>query len=177
MRRKVREKGRVSIRLGRIVLAAAIVVGGTFVLWPPAHATDSRAHDLGVFLESQAGESRKTMAIEELRKIDTSESRTILSNLAASKSDRVAMLALRALARADFSGARTTITGVFEDTARSDLARGTALAVWCQLRKTDGASWSDIRTYVHQKAGTNTHLCALYGALVAKLWPSEVSNV
>src|SRR6185369_640459 len=99
------------------VAMAVLAVGG---LWGKAEATaPTRAGSLATFLESPAGHSRKLMAVEELRHIDTAEAHEKLQQLAASSDDEVARMAIAALGRASFEGARSTLDSIYEDTHRS----------------------------------------------------------
>jgi len=171
-------KGRPGKR-GRGRLIAAAVAAGAMLLvgyWPAAEATTSRAQQLDALLRAPGGESRKAQAIEELRKIDSTVARDELKDLADCTDDRVAMLALRALGRANFSGAKTKIAGVYEDETRSDVVRATALAVWCQLQKDAGRSWANGKVWVRSHAGTNSLLCEQYAATKARLWANEADN-
>ena len=173
--RKERDRSRGA---GRNVVLAAAALGALVAagFWPRAEATPTRAQHLDAVLRSPAGEYRQCQAIEELRKIDSTGARDALKDLADSTDDRTAALAIRALARANFSGARTKIEGIYEDTSRSDLVRGVALAVWCTNRADAGKSWSDVKQWVKSKAGSNQVLRSQYAASKAMYWASEVDS-
>ena len=103
----MRERGHRSAGRGRgwIVAGSAIAALVAAGLWPSAEATPTRVQALGAMLRAPAGESRKAIAIDELRKIDSSAARTELQSLADSADKRLAMLAIRALGRTGTSGA------------------------------------------------------------------------
>ena len=174
----MRRSGRSRASAGRKAVLAVLAVGVVAVagFWPAAEATTSRAQQLDALLRAPGGESRKAQAIEELRKIDSTAARDELKDLADCTDDRVAMLALRALGRANFSGARTKIAGVYEDETRSDVVRATALAVWCQLQKDAGRSWANGKVWVRSYAGTNSLLCEQYAATKTRLWANEADS-
>jgi len=155
-------------------VACAVLVG--VGVWPAAEATSSRAQQLDALLRAPAGESRKAQAIEELRKIDSSAARDELKDLADCTDDSVAMLAIRALGRANFNGASRKIEDIYADEARSDVVRATALIVWCQLQANAGRSWANGKSWVKSHAGTNSLLCGQYAESKAKLWPNEVDG-
>jgi hypothetical protein len=155
-------------------LALAVLVGAG--LWPAAEATTSRAQQLDALLRAPGGESRKAQAIEELRKLDSTTARDELKDLADCTDDRVAMLAIRTLGRANFTGAKTKIAGVYEDETRSDVVRAMALIAWCQLQANAGKSWADGKAWVKSHAGENAMLCEQYAASKAKLWANEVDS-
>ena len=167
-------KGRASGAARNVALAGLAL--GTLVFagfWPKAHATQSEEAQLAALLHSPMPEHRKAQLIERLRKIDSSEARADLENLADATDDRLACLALRALSRSDFDGARTKIAGVFESTGRSDLTRAMALILWTARRSKDGASWADIKDYVKSHAGQDQVLNDVWASGRAKLWPNE----
>ncbi len=155
-------------------LAVGVVVAAGF--WPAAHATPSQAAQLVTLLNSPAGENRKRAAVDQLAKLDSAEARNAVKTLADSKDDRVAVLAIAALCRTRFSGAEDKVKSVFEDTGRSNLARGMALAAWCHMKSAAGSTWSQIKAYVKQHAGGNQLLKDQYAASKGKLGPDEVDN-
>jgi hypothetical protein len=134
----------------------------------------SRAEVLQTILESPAAYNRKLMAIEELRQLTTTnDARQRLETLADSSDDTVARMAISAIGRASYTGARTKLDGIYVDTARSDAARGAALAIVCSKESRAGSSWSSVRNWVRANAGTNTNLSSLADSLKARFWPNE----
>jgi len=174
----MQKSGRRSAGIGRNAVVAAFAVGVLIVagFWPSADATPSQAGKLDALIRSPIGDNRRRAAIDQLSKLDSDEARTKLKALADSPDDRVAVLAIGALCRADFSGAEAQVKSVFEDAHRSDLARGMALVAYCEARKKHGSSWTNIKSYVKQKAGNDRVLKDQYAASKAKLWASEVDN-
>lgn len=170
----MRKNGKRSAGAGRAVLIGATAVAfiGAAAFWPAAEATPTRVETLSAELNSPAGEYRKAMLMDELRKIDSSAARTALGTLADAADDRLAMLALRALGREGSTGSKTKLASVYEDTNRSDLVRATALAVWCKEASDAGSTWASAKTWVKQHAGTNSLLCAQYKASKARHWAS-----
>ena len=152
----MREQGSWTSRVGRrtllaAALAAVLVLAG---VGSKAEATaPTRAGHLATFLESPAGHSRKLMAVEELRHIDTAEAHEKLQQLAASSDEDVARMAIAALGRASFEGARSTLDSIYEDTQRSTAARGVALAVICAQESRAGHTWASFKTWVRDHDG------------------------
>jgi hypothetical protein len=146
---------------------ATLVVGG---LWPSAEATPSRARQLETLLTSAAGASRKAVAVEDLRKLDSTEARAKLAALADSKDERLALLAIRALGRSSASGAQCKVEQVFEDAKRSVLVREVALGAWCVRQAKENRAWADCEAWVKEKAGGDQKLKDMAAALKSKLW-------
>lgn len=174
----MRKSGKRSAGHGRGWLLAAsavavLVVGG---LWPEAQATTSRVDALAAVLASPVGPSRKAIEVEALRAIDSTAARNKLKDLADSGDERLALLAIRALGRSSWSGAKTKIAEIYEDTGRSDVVRSTALAVWCRMQAAGGRSWADGKSWVKTHAGTNQHLRDQYAASKSRHWANEVDN-
>jgi hypothetical protein len=174
----MRKSGKRSAGYGRGLLLAASAVGVLVVggLWPDAAATPSRVDTLAAVLTSPVGPSRKAIEIEELRTIDSTSARNKLKDLADSGDERLALLAIRALGRCSWSGAKSKIAEIYEDTSRSDVVRATALAVWCQMESTAGRSWANGKSWVKNHAATNQRLRDQYAASKSRHWASEVDN-
>jgi hypothetical protein len=163
---------------GRHGLMAALALASVlaFCFWPKAEATPSRAQKIEQLVNSPMSENRRRALIDELSLIDSADARTRLKNLADSKDDKTAALALATLCRRGISGGEDKMKSVFEDTRRSDLARGMALAAYCELKKKSGSSWAQIKSYVKQKAGNDQLLKDQLKASKAHLWASEVDD-
>ncbi len=174
----MRERGRRASGRGRgfviAATAAAFLIGAG--LWPEAEATPSRVDTLAAVLTSPVGATRKAIEIEALREIDSTSARNKLKDLADSGDERLALLAIRALGRCSWSGAKTKVAEIYEDTGRSDAVRSTALAVWCRMEAARGRSWADGKSWVKTHAGTNQQLRAQYAASKSRHWASEVDN-
>jgi len=123
-----------------VLTAMAVSAVLTFCFWPKAEATSSAAAQLEAVAKSPIGDNRRRAVIDELAKLDSSESRDKVKDLADSPNDRIAVLALGAMCRTRFQGAEDKVKSVFEDTHRSPLLRGMALAAYCEMKKHGGAS-------------------------------------
>ena len=175
MRKRERGTSGLARRTVIAALAMAVLVVGS--MWGKAEATaPTRAEHLATFLESPAGHSRKLMAVEELRHIDTAEAREKLQQLAASSDEDVARMAIAALGRASFEGARSTLDSIYEDTQRSTAARGVALAVICAQESRAGHTWASFKTWVRDHDGGISQLQELETSLKARFWANEVSD-
>ena len=166
------ETGRMYLRVGRWWAFAILVAAGVFLFFRGAEATPT-TQELKTLCSGTASESQKLIWLDELCAINSTASRTALKDLADDADDRTAVRAIGALCRTDFSGARTKITGIYEDTTRSDFARMGAQIAYCRLKSKDGSSWSSIKSYVKNTAGSNSRLTDQWKALRAKLWPNE----
>jgi hypothetical protein len=144
-----------------------------FGFWPKAEATPSRAQQIEVLVRSPITDNRRRALIDELSLIDSTDARTRLKNLADSKDDKTAALAIATLCRRGTSGGEDKVKSVLEDTNRSRLARGMALAAYCEMKKRGGFSWSQIKTYVTQQAGSDPVLAGQWAASKAKLFAQE----
>ena len=130
-----------------------------------AQARSQRVKDLVALCNSGVGVNRKSMAMDELCDLDTSEAREALEELADSADDKTATLALAAIGRENYSGAKTKLEAVFESSRRSDVARCAALGAICRLEEAADKDWSDIESYVDGHCGTNTAPCAMSDAI------------
>ncbi|MCG3134769.1 MAG: hypothetical protein HMLKMBBP_02131 [Planctomycetes bacterium] len=128
--------------------AAALVAPGI------SSAADKRVAELQAIAET-GGRSRRLAAIDELVRKDSSESRGALEALAASRDAELASLALLAIGRADYSGARTKLADAAGDAKRSDAARAAALTAWLRAEEKDGKSWDAVNGTAESKAGSN----------------------
>jgi hypothetical protein len=174
----MRQNGKRSAGLGRglVLLTTAAVAVVAVGLWPDAAATPSRSQVLTTICTSPGGECKKLLAIEELCSIDTSVSRDALSGLADGADERVAVMAIGALCRRDFSGARAKVMQIFGDTNRSEFTRMAAMTAYCCVQYRDGKTWTQIKRYVKDTAGTNTRLRAQWADLKSKFWSTEADN-
>ncbi len=174
----MRKSGKRSTGAGRgiVLVASAIAVLVGAGLWPEAQATPSRVDTLAAVLTSPVGPSRRAIEIEALRTIDSTAARNKLKDLADSGDERLALLAIRALGRCSWSGAKSKVAEIYEDTGRSDAVRSTALAVWCRMEAARGRSWSDGKSWVKNHAGTNQQLRSQYAASKSRHWANEVDN-
>ena len=105
-----------------------------------------------------SGGLRRAKAIDDLRALDSTDSRKALAALAGSADDQLAALAMFAIARGGSSGERKTLEGIIEDGKRSDGVRSVALTAWCALKEKGGASWDDMKEYVDAKCDKNAAL-------------------
>ncbi len=165
-------------RRGRFV--SRTIAAGTMLMWlalPDLHAEPSTAQELEAFCTSAtAGEVDRAMSLEALLRLDSTESRNAIKRLADSSDDRLAVQSLGALTRRDFSGARTKLASVMEDTSRSDVIRAFALGGWLRGQKKDGKRWADVRSFVESRTEGNAALEAMRDAQIARLWPGEVDG-
>ena len=151
-------------------MVAATLAGVLWVAWPAAHAEDRAVTDLKVKIASPVGHQRRLVYLEELRKLDSYDSRRALEELSRNPDDRVAVLALATVGRDDYSGARDRLKGVAEDTTRPDVVRGAAMVAWARLEAEGGASKAAVQSWCHQRAAQNARVKAIADAAVAKLW-------
>lgn len=166
-----------SIKLRRkplLALAAVAAVGALVILGPgeDLSASANEVSDLEALCESPIGLNRKAIAIARLCAIDTGSSRNALQRLADSDDVRTATMAMAAIGREDFSGGKTKLEAIFESSGRSHAARAAAMTAWCCAKKDDGASWSDVQSYVEGEADGDDDLEAAVAATRAKVWPT-----
>jgi len=155
--------------LAAVALAAVLA----FCFWPKAEATPSRAQKIEQLVLSPVTDNRRRALIDELSLIDSADARTRLATLADSKDDKTAALAIATLCRRNVSGGEDKVKSVLEDGRRSRLARGMALAAYCEMKKKSGASWAQIKSYVKQQAGNDPVLAGQWAASKAHLWAQE----
>lgn len=174
----MRECGRRSAGRSRhwFLSAVAIAAVGAFCFWPVAHADPTEADQIVALLRSPAGEYRKEMAIDRLSKIDSDGARQALLDLADSTNERLALLALRTLCRVDSPAARNKVKAVFENTQRTNVVRAIAMTAYLRSQQGQGSTWTDVKGYVKQHAGSNQMLVGQYAAVKAKYWAQEVDN-
>ena len=160
---------RKSAAFGLVVLAvgcAAVILGPA----GDATAEQDEVSALVALCNSPIGYHRKAMAIDTLLAMDSGSGRSAIADLAGSSDDRVAVLALAAMGRGDYSGARSTLLTCLADGDRSDIARTAALTAWCRLRKDDQASWASVNSAVSEAVSGNDRLTAALAAVQSKLW-------
>lgn len=144
-------------------IAAGIVAAGYLVIgpggpgWNEAIALDKEVAALQRLAETTGG-VRRAKAIDDLRKLDSIDSRKALASLAANANDELAAQAMFAIGRGGSSGERQTLEAILEDTKRSDGARAVALTAWCALKERSGAKWDDVKDYVDSKCANNAAL-------------------
>lgn len=174
----MRERGNRSAGRGRgwvVGVAAgalALVAAGVF-LWPAAEATPARIAKLEKICTSLGQPGRKAMAVDELRRLDSTAARARVVALADSADEKVAHLAISALGRTDGSAAANKLKAIYESTGRSAAMRAAALSAFCAREKRAGRTWANNRSWVRQHAGSNSRLTAQADALKAKLWAGE----
>ena len=174
-----RKPGGESGRFGppaRAAFAVALCLGLIWLVVPRATASDSRVAAARLIAESQPGRHNKLVAIEALVKLDSSESRRALKELAESEDDSTALCAISALAREDFSGAETKLKSIFEDEDRSDLVRGAALGGALRIAKKDERGWSSVRSWVAEHTEDGDDLDDVAQALRGKLWSTTTTT-
>lgn len=161
------------LRLALAVCAAAAVVALPFQM---VAAQDATVATQKARVRAESGTHRKAEALQRICDVGSSAARSALTDLADDADDRTALAAIGALCREDFTAGRSKLRAVFEDDERSDLVRGAAIAALLQLRKSDGAAWSAVRSYVgsHTESGDAVREMAL--ATAARLWGSAVSD-
>lgn len=150
--------------------AAAVVAGG---VWPqslPADAETQKAEELQALCETDQAYHRRARALQDLITLDTSAAHKSLEALAASKDELLAVQAMSAIGRADYSGAKSFLKKCFGDTKRSDHTRTAALASYCAAEHRSGASWSEIKDNCKGASSTDTVLDSARDALKSKLW-------
>jgi hypothetical protein len=159
---------------GRTLAALGLLTGLTLLVGPPADASDQEVSDIQAVIESPIGLSRRLVLLEELRAKDTSASRQALSDLCDNTQDeRLAVLALATVGRADQSGGEAKLKAVLASTSRSDFVRTGALVALSAQAKQRGRSWSQVRDDVESRSGSNKALADAAEAVRAKLWGEE----
>lgn len=144
--------------LKRRLFVIALAAGAAALLLPGySDAADKRVAELQALAET-GGRSRRLAAIEELVKKDTTDSRNALESLADSKEQELASLALLAIGRADYSGAKAKLTDAAGDSKRGDAVRAAALTAWLRAEEKDGKSWDGVKSTAESKAGSNQAL-------------------
>lgn len=155
-----------------IGLIAVLAVGGVVLLGPgpDLSASNNQVSALEALCNSPVGLNRKAMAIEALCEIDTGSSRNALKRLADSTDLRTSTMAMSAIGREDFSGAKNKLKAVFESSSRSNTARAAAMTAWCCSEKNDGKAWSDVESYLENEADGNEELEAAVAATKARVF-------
>ena len=161
-----------------VVWAIAVAAGALFAagVWPkslPADAETRQVADLQALCETDHAHHRRAQAIDELAAIDSSTSRKALEALAASSDERLAVQAMSAIGRADYSGAKTFLKKVLADTKRSAPMRGAALSAYCLAEHKGGAKWADIKSNCASSDSKDTAIDDVRDAVKAKLWGKE----
>lgn len=150
------KRGRWSVGVGFVVAAALLAWPGDFGR-QDASAADGSVDAL-VRLANSDHQVRSLDALERLRRLGTHEAAAALEGLSESRDNRLAILALSALARSGSAGAERKIQSVYQDAARSDVTREMALTLWCRKRAKEGATWEEVRGFAEAGAGSNTEL-------------------
>lgn len=127
-----------------------------------AEATNARVAELQELCESPVGTLRRQVALAELIEIDTAVSREALEDMAESKDERLAILAVGALCRA---GHDSSIEDVLEDSDRPAVVRSAAMGAYVQRAKKSQKVWSQVQGYLNTEAGDDDDLKATVGAL------------
>lgn len=160
-----------TLALGAVGLVAAgwVVLG----IGGEARATSRRVDEIVATCRSGIGTNRKAVLIEELCELNNGEAREALEELADSGDDRLAVLAISALAREDYYGGDTKVQGILESSTRSSTARAAALAAYLNKAKRQGKTWSQVRGYAEGECEGNDSLEAMCDAVATKLWGGD----
>lgn len=164
--RMVRGERNMQVR-GRTLVGAVALMGVVGMIWAllpseQAEATSARVAELQELCESPVGTLRRQVALAELVEIDSSVAREALEEMAESKDERLAILAVGALCRAGYD---SSIEDVLEDSDRPAMVRSAAMGAYVQRAKESRKTWSQIRGYLTREAGEDLDLQSTAGAL------------
>jgi hypothetical protein len=132
--------------------AAAVLTLAVAGVWTRGEASDRAASDLKTACLATHADTDQRDSLEQLKDLDTSDARKTLEEIASGKDTTAAALALLTIGRADYSGARSKLASVFEDTKRPHAVRAAAFQGWARAEAADGTSWESIESYA--KANT-----------------------
>jgi hypothetical protein len=143
--------------------AAALVLGARRLEATDRTVSDQQARCLGT-----ANASARAVALEKLRSLSSgavsADAIEAMDAVADARDDRTAVQGLATLGRSDHTGARTKLRSVFEDTRRSDVARGAAFLSFARLERAGGRSWSSLSDYAGRHCRSGSRLAAIVAA-------------
>ncbi|MCE9637724.1 MAG: hypothetical protein K8T90_18650 [Planctomycetes bacterium] len=164
---------------GRTVLGVPLVVGLviglglTVLVVGQAAGADQRVVGLKAKCTATRSDTDHRDFLEQLKDIDSSESRTALEEVADGTDPMAAALALHTIGRSGYSGAATKLKAVFEDTTRSHAVRVAAFQGWARMEADAGTSWSTVERYAKSKTTAGTALRDSALAVECILFPSS----
>jgi orotidine-5'-phosphate decarboxylase len=121
---------------------------------------------------ARGGEGTRLAALDDLRKLDTSDSRKALEALTDAKDPDVALRALATIGRGDQAGGRERLKKVFEDAKRADVDRIVAFIAWGRLAAKDGSSWETLESYAQKHCSKDSALETALLETKAALFPA-----
>lgn len=152
---------------------AVVGVVGAATWLSRAQAETTQVEALKAVCERPGMHHRRAAALRDLAEIDSDASRAALESLADSKDEQLAVLAIAALGRAAYSGARTKLADVVADDKRSEFARSMAVTAALRAEHKIGASKSSV---TNKFASDRSKCAALDDAAKAtqdRLWGKE----
>ena len=159
-----------------LVVGAIVGLGIAVLVAGQAAGADQRVTSLKTKCKATRSDTDHRDLLDQLRDIDTSDSRAALEDVADGSDDTAAALALHAIGRSGYSGAATKLKSVFEDTTRSHVVRAAAFQGWARLEADKGTNWSTVERYAkaHTTAGSALQDSAL--AVESVLFPSSSAS-
>jgi len=159
----------------RTVWLVAIMLGAGVAALGVGRAAgdDKQAKDLKSACLATGCDTEQRDQLDQLKALDTSESRKALEEIAAATDPTAASLALLTIGRADYQGARTKLQAAFEDTTRPHAVRVAGFQAWARAAAAGGTSWESIESYAtaNTKEGSPLRDSAL--AVKAVLFPKS----
>ncbi len=168
----MRGLGHSTLLRGTVLVAVAFAV--LLLAWPTATAGDRRVDAQVSIATSSPAHHRKAMAIQALVKLNNGNARRAITGMAKHADDATALVAIAALCREDFRGARATLIDIAEDTDRSEAVRCTALAACLELEATDGHDWTEVESWVEDTVDGEDEMDAMAEAVKAKRFSKAV---
>jgi hypothetical protein len=158
--------------------AIGIAVVGALVLAGdgPAVGSDSTVTRLQASAAGRGTDGGRAAALRDLAALDTSDSRTALTELADATDDQLAAHACLAIGRADQRGGRAKLRSVFEDETRAHGVRVAAFLAWARREAADGSSWQTIENYARGHYETGSRLEASVAAARNALFPTTSND-
>ncbi|MCE9638015.1 MAG: hypothetical protein K8T90_20125 [Planctomycetes bacterium] len=167
---------------GRTVLGVPLVVGLviglglTVLVVGQAAGADRKVTELKAKCKATRSPTDQRDFLDQLKDLDTSESRAALEGVADGKDEMAAALALHTIGRSGYSGAATKLKAVFEDTTRSHAVRVAAFQGWARMEADNGTSWSTVERYAKAKTTADTAMRDSVLAVESVLFPTSSSR-